>query len=248
LRLAVVSDVHGNLAALEAIVRDIESVGADFVVNAGDLVGSGPRPAEVVDLVRSLGWPGVCGNTDEVLWRPEPLHALAERFPNLKPTWDFVLEDAERTRASLGDARIAWLRSLPIKWSDDRLTIVHASPDDTWTSPSVAAPDDELRKVYGTLGTPLVAFGHLHVPFIRAMSDLVVANAGSAGMPYDGDPRASYLIVHDGRAEIRRVEYAIEAEIRAAKELSHPRAEWIASVLRDGRYLAPEPRAARGRP
>src|SRR5437763_8478971 len=77
MRLAVLSDIHGNLTAFEAVLADLKSVVApDLVVHGGDLAANGARPAEIVDAIRDLGWPGVCGNTDEMLWRPELLSDL----------------------------------------------------------------------------------------------------------------------------------------------------------------------------
>jgi len=67
-RIAVVSDIHGSLAALDAVAEDIALQGPDLVVHGGDLVLNGPGPADVVDRIRELGWPGVMGNTDEMLW------------------------------------------------------------------------------------------------------------------------------------------------------------------------------------
>ncbi len=70
MRIAVVSDIHGNLAALDAVIADLKRVGADAVIHSGDLVGGGASPAEVIDRVRDLGWPGVYGNAEEMLWAP----------------------------------------------------------------------------------------------------------------------------------------------------------------------------------
>jgi len=69
MRLAVISDIHGNLTALEAVIADLKTVEVDLVAHGGDLVANGARPAQVIDIIRELGWPGVCGNTDEMLWR-----------------------------------------------------------------------------------------------------------------------------------------------------------------------------------
>jgi predicted phosphodiesterase len=77
MRLAIVSDIHGNLTALEAVVADIARHGVDRVVHGGDLVLAGGLPAEVVDTVRELEWPGIVGNTDQLLWRPEEQAARA---------------------------------------------------------------------------------------------------------------------------------------------------------------------------
>jgi hypothetical protein len=198
------------------------------------------RPAQVVDLVQSLNWPGVIGNTEEVFWRPEPLWAMAERLPTLKTTWDMVFADVERTREALGVRRIAWLHGLTQCWSEGNVGVVHASPGNTWNAPSPHSDDDEFVHAYTELGSALVVFGHLHVPFERRIGDLIIANAGSVGMPYDGDPRASYLIVEDGRACNRRVEYDIHAEISAIESQHMPGGPWISAILRSGTYLAPQ--------
>src|SRR5438105_15284431 len=81
MRLAVLSDIHGNLTALEAVLTDLKTISADVVVHGGDLVANGARPAQAVDIIRALGWPGVCGNTDEMLWRQELLAELELKAP-----------------------------------------------------------------------------------------------------------------------------------------------------------------------
>jgi 3',5'-cyclic AMP phosphodiesterase CpdA len=81
MRIALVSDVHGNLTALEAVIADIDRRGPDAVVHGGDLVLMGPEPAQVVDRVRELGWPGVVGNTDELLWHPDERERQEQRAP-----------------------------------------------------------------------------------------------------------------------------------------------------------------------
>src|SRR5919205_694622 len=90
MRVAVVSDIHGNLAALEAVVADLERRAPDLVVHGGDLALMGPRPAEVVDRVRELGWPGVVGNTDELLWRPQEHERQRGRAPQLQALLDLL--------------------------------------------------------------------------------------------------------------------------------------------------------------
>src|SRR5204863_226379 len=83
--------------------------------------------------------------------------------------------------------------------------VVHATPDNLWRAPMPDAPDDQLRETYGRLDVPLIAYGHIHRGFIREMDRLTVANTGSVGLPYDSDPRASYLLVDDGVPSLRRV-------------------------------------------
>jgi putative phosphoesterase len=239
MRIGIVSDVHGNLTALEAVIEDLTRAGTDVVVNAGDLVGTGPRPAEVIDRVVGLGWPGVVGNTDEVLWKPEPLKDLAAKLPTLKATWDIVFDDVARTQAMIGQTRTAWLRELPAQCTVSDVSIVHASPGNPWKAPAEAAPDEDLVRAYAELQSPVVVYGHIHVPFYRGLPGFVVANAGSVGLPYDGDPRASYLVIDDRQVTIHRVEYDVEAEVRALRAHKHPQRDWIATILRTARYIPP---------
>jgi putative phosphoesterase len=238
-RIAVISDVHGNWTALQAVLNDVKSLGADLVVHGGDLVGSGSRSADVVDLIRDRGWPGIVGNTDEVLWRPDRLEAIAQANPALATLWQIVFNDVASNRRAVGAERIRWLESLPNHWSHHGVAIVHARPGDCWTSPSPTGSDEELERVYGKLDAPLVIYGHVHQPFVRQLAGFVVANSGSVGLPYDGDPRASYLVIDDGRRTIRRVAYDVEAEIKEIASKGYPHVAWISAMLRQGRFVAP---------
>src|SRR5207249_1674341 len=114
MRIAVVSDIHGNLTALEAVIADVKAVGADLIVHGGDLLGAGARQAEVVDRIRELGWPGVFGNADEVLWNPDrgARHLASAAFQRLR---EIVFEHVAATVDSIGDDRLGWLRALPLR-------------------------------------------------------------------------------------------------------------------------------------
>ena len=118
MRLAIVSDIHGNLTALDAVLADLRTVAPDLVVQGGDLVGNGSQPAEVIDRIRDLQWPGVQGNTDEMLWRPDRLASFAEQVPQLKPLMDIVSAMADACTAAIGDERLQWLQRLPMQWCD----------------------------------------------------------------------------------------------------------------------------------
>jgi predicted phosphodiesterase len=238
MRLAIVSDVHGNLAALEAVVRDVEAAKPDLVLHGGDLVLQGPRPAEVVDLVRELGWPGVVGNTDEVLWRPEVRAQLEQQMPKLGPLLRLVFEEyAPATRELLGEERIGWLRELPAERREGDLALLHASPGDLWRAPFPESSDEELMETYGGLGAATVVYGHIHRPYLRELAGLTVANSGAVGMPFDGDWRASYLLIDGGAVEIRRVEYDLERELSVLLASGYPDAERLAEVRRQAAFV-----------
>ena len=239
MRLAVVSDVHGSLAALEAVIADLRREGPDLIVQGGDLALGGPRPAEVVDRIRELGWPGVVGNTDELLWRPESRAEQEARAPKLSALLRVIFdEQAPATRDLLGEERIAWLRRLPADLSAHGVNLVHASPGDLWRAPMPDAPDRELAEAYEGL-RPVAVYGHIHRPFVRELEGLVVANSGSVGMPFDGDWRASYLLVEDGAVRVRRVEYDLERELDELESSGYPDAPRLAQTRRTGRYVSP---------
>lgn len=217
MKVAIVSDFHGNLVALEAVLADLDQAKPDLIAHGGDLAFNGPRPVECVDRIRELGWPGVVGNMDRALENPA----------GRRVTW------ASR---QLGPERNAWLQSLPMEWrQEDQIALVHAVPGDLWRAIFPEADDAELRAVYGPLGARIAVYCHIHRPYVRTIDDLTVANSGSVGLPFDGDPRASYLVIEDGRVENRRVDYDIEKAVADVMGSGLPEAEAVATMYRTAR-------------
>jgi putative phosphoesterase len=214
-RVAVVSDIHGNLTAFEAVLADLRDTAPDLVLHGGDLADSGSGPCEIVDRIRDLQWPGVCGNTDEMLFSPRPVMPQVDAM-------------AEWTREQLGEARLAWLAALPRQHFEEQFALVHATPGNLWR---IAVDDSEFAE----LNRPLAVYGHTHRPFVRES----VANSGSVGLPYDGDARASYLLIDDSVPAIRRVKYDVEREVRRLLECGVPHAEWMVRMLRSAAPTSP---------
>lgn len=205
--------------------------------HGGDLADGGSSPGEIADRIRDLGWLGVAGNADEIHTRPESLDEFAGQSKAPPELWIAVREMAAFTRERLGAGRIGWLAGLPSVLVHPAMTLVHATPGDMWRAPGPEAADGELESAYADLAGPVVVYGHIHRPFVRAIAGdgqrrRVIANSGSAGLPYDGDPRAAYLVLEDGKPVIRRVEYDVEAEVRALAASGLPRWEWVAAMLR----------------
>lgn len=240
MRTAILSDIHGNRRAFEAVLADLQTVAPDLILHGGDLAAGGAHPAEIIDQLRALGWPGVCGNVDEMLWAPETLVAYSAANPKIAPILAMVQSTIAPTVAAIGADRLRWLAQLPCIHSQPEFTLVHASPGDLWRAPMPNASDDELRTTYAVLRTPIAVYGHIHCPYIRRLDGMTVANTGSVGQPHDGDRRASYLVIEGDNLTIRRVEYDVESE---AEDLLHsdlPHAAWMAKILLAGKYCPPE--------
>lgn len=232
MKLVIVSDVHANMVAFDAVIVAVQSESPDLVVHGGDLVLNGPRPAEVVDRVRELGWPGIVGNTDEVLWGGR----MAKVPQPVRPQFQAM---AEATAELLGTERVEWLSQLPWEWRYEDLLLVHASPGDLWKAPQPDASDEELRSTYGGHDASTVVYCHIHIPFVRQLNNLTVANSGSVGWPMDGDWRPSYLMIEDGQISIRRVEYDLEREIAELRASQYPTRSWLEEVHRQAKFVHP---------
>jgi predicted phosphodiesterase len=235
MRIAIVSDIHGNLPAFEAVLEDLRETAPDLVLHGGDLPHGGASPTEIVDRIRDLGWPGVLGNTDEMLFDPGSLTEFAKqavsRSPALAPMFAAIAEMAAATREALGEERLAWLRDLPRLQIQGPVALVHASPASTWRAPALEAGDAELESVYAPLGQPIAVYAHIHRSFVRGVSGMSVINTGSVSLSYDGDRRAAYLLLDAASPNIRRVEYDMDKELNALSQCGLPHADWIARTL-----------------
>jgi len=240
MRVAIVADIHGNRRAFEAVVADLRQVTPDLVLHGGDLAYGGAHAADIIDQVRALGWPGVRGNTDEMLWAPESLAEFAATTPKLGPLLSIIREMIPPTLASIGEERLRWLEGLPHQYSGEGFSLVHASPDDLWRAPMPNASDEELQSTYASLHAQIVVYGHIHRPYIRRLPGMTVANTGSVSQSYDGDTRASYLVIDGESVTIRRVEYDVESEAEELLRSGLPHADWLARILLAGKYCPPE--------
>lgn len=238
LSLAIISDIHGNLTAFDAVVADLARRGVERVAHAGDVPLGGCQGPEVVDRMRELGWPGVLGNTDELLWHPEQQATQLERAPKLSGLLRLLFEEyAPATLARLGSERLAWLHDLPSQQRLGDVLLLHASPGDLWRAPMPDATDEELLTTYGRCASTTVVYGHIHRPYVRHLGAITVANSGSVGSPYDGDPRASYLLIENDEVQIIRVEYDLERECALLLASDYPDRARLAEMRRRGRFV-----------
>ncbi len=239
MRIAIISDIHGNRTAFEAVLTDLRQTSPDLIFHGGDLADGGSGGVEIIDQIRALGWPGVAGNTDELLFRPESLAEFAAESPGFRPLLPAIREMAAAVREALGESRLEWLRNLPLRQVHGAVTLLHASPQSLWRSPTPESADADLEAIYSPLGSPVVVYGHVHCPYIRETAGITVANSGSVGLPHDGDRRAGYLLIDGSRPEIRRVEYDVDRELKALAASGRPHAGWIAKILESARPQMP---------
>ena len=130
MRIAIVSDIHGNRRAFDAVLADLRDVAPDLIVHGGDLSSGGAHPVEIIDQIQSLGWPGVSGNTDEMLWAPNRITEFAATLPQLSAVFQRVQDTIPWTVDKLGVDRLGWLEKLPamiLRFSMDGTTNPNAS-------------------------------------------------------------------------------------------------------------------------
>ncbi|KEF34763.1 MULTISPECIES: metallophosphoesterase family protein [Deinococcus] len=243
MRLAVISDVHGNAPALEAVLRDLRAETPDLVVNLGDQVEGAANPARAAALQHELAQAGaleVRGNNEEKFWPGGRRSALAREYG----AW---LETQLDARAR---ARLAAL-PLTVRSLDGRVFACHGTPASAWESLLWAwqpegtggfyrARDPRaLADLVGPLGAEVVLCGHTHRPGATRVGDTLVVNAGAVSEQVDGDPRARWTLLECRRgrwtADFRAVPYDLEAAVRWAQRHS-PFGEDVAALLRSGTF------------
>lgn len=241
-RIALVSDIHGNVVALEAVLADLDARGVDAVVNLGDHVSGPLWPRETAALLMARGWPSIRGNHDRMVTDDPPAsHGPSDAF----------------AAAAIDDAQRAWLAALPATldvpaWhlflchgvpSDDRLYLLESPMDGRL----VAARPDQVAKRLGDLRADVVACGHSHIPRVVHHGGRLVVNPGSVGLPaYEhtgahahvsetGSPLARYALLEReaGRTRVVSIALPYDAEAAAARAEANGRPDW-AHALRTG--------------
>ncbi len=232
MRVALVSDAHGNAVGLRAALDDLARREVDTIVSLGDVAQGGPQPVECLELVRGAGAFTVMGNSDAFLLDP---HAGAE-----EPT-ERQLVQREWTLAQLAEAHLDYLRSfaptVEVDLDGRRLLCFHGTPAGY---DGVVLPEDPPAELGGT-GADFLAGGHVHVPQLRRVGDAWYVNPGSVGLGYDHlqpeddfrfDPWASYAIVTAASVEFHRVHFDLEELAATTRASGLPLAEEVSSRYR----------------
>ena len=244
-RIAVLSDVHGNVVALDAVRKQIKTARPDATLVAGDHALNGPEPAATIDGLRELEADGalvVQGNTDIAVADFDYTAAfpwLTEGVP------DSFKAAAEWANEQLGDDRLDWLRRLPSERRlavDDLLVLVtHASPgSQTQGFDRDLDPSTVLERISRT-DARVICCGHTHVPEVRDLGFKWIVNAGSAGYVFDGDPTASWALVDikdsEVTAEIKRTAFDALAVANAISARGLAGDVYRAATVRTGKLV-----------
>jgi diadenosine tetraphosphatase ApaH/serine/threonine PP2A family protein phosphatase len=243
-RIALISDVHGNLTALEAVLTDIDARGITRIFNLGDYVGKGPRGSEVIDICRERCEVNILGNWDDFL--PDPDHPNRGLDDEAMKWW----------LAELSDGQGEWLRGLPFShdfvMSGRNVRLFHASADTVHRRVRFDHDEEEFLGMFANTAATgdgpipdVVGYGDTHDAFYEVdLERRTLFNTGSVGNSM-GDPTPVYVIlegVPDSAEEAPfsiqfvRVPYDVEAELDVARELGMPELEAYALELRKGIY------------
>jgi len=242
MRLALLSDIHANLPALEAVLADVDTRGVDAIYHLGDLVGYAPWPNEVVALIRSRNIPGVAGNYDSTVATHYKHCGCKYEDPTQEAqshqSFQWTLEHTDAgAKAFLGTLPFRLdVRPLGGHLAGPSLVLVHGTPTLNTVYWTEDRSDDFCLKMAHQAGAragDVVAFGHTHLPWHREINGVHFVNAGSVGRPKDGDWRAGYVLLtaESGSiaSEVVRVEYDLPRATQAirASTLPHAFAEFL---------------------
>jgi len=230
MRVLVVSDLHANSAALAAVQETF-----DVCVCLGDLVEYGPDPASCIEWVRANKAITVRGNHDHGTAQNVAVHGISGfRYLTMMTRRATVAKISPTDRRFLADLPLTQMLTI----GKLKFLLVHASPRDPldeYVPSEATAWESRLTGIK----VDFVLAGHTHIPFTLQAGQTTVLNPGSVGLPRDGDPRASYAIIEDGKVEMKRVEYDIEATIAAvqATDLNPMAKQLLTDAYRAGKYV-----------
>jgi putative phosphoesterase len=225
LKVALLSDVHANLPALQEVLREVHRRGAEVILHAGDVLGYNPFPDDVVEAFRGEGVRSILGNHDRAVLSGDTSWFNAQAAAAIQWTRRVAAEATRRYLEGLGTR-------METSVGPRSLLMVHGSPRD---DDEYLYEDDVGDGIFEAVGAEVLVLGHTHVPYVVKRGNRLVVNPGSVGQPRDGDPRASFALLDPETvvAKIVRVEYDVEEVVRAVLRAGLP--PFLAHRLKLGR-------------
>jgi putative phosphoesterase len=226
-RVAVVTDIHANLPALDAALGWIEESGIEQTYCGGDLVGYGPRPNEVCARIEERGIPTIYGNYDWAIARDEEDCGCAyvnrhdREIGQLSVDWTLAHTD-QRAKDFMRDLPF----DLRFELAGKRVRLVHGSPRRVNEYLFEDKPARTFERIAAGADCDVLVFGHTHKPWVREYGGVLFVNCGSVGKPKDGDPRAGFAVLSEGgegvEVDIQRVAYPAGAVAEEMREVGLP--------------------------
>lgn len=237
MRVAFISDIHGNAHALDAVLDDIRSKSVDKIVVLGDIAYRGPEPKRAIELIRNLNTTVIKGNADEWVTRgikkgEVPDEALA-----------LMTKEREWTVSQLDQEDLDYLSNLPEETRFDmegvRVHAFHATPTSLFDVVLPNTDDETIKtKLMTEKDADLYLYGHIHTAYVRPINGKTIINLGSVGLPFDGHAKASYALVTitEGYAStsIEKVSYDLQKTIAMYDEVNYPNAKMMQNIVRNG--------------
>lgn len=236
--VAIISDIHGNLKALEGVLADIKKRGIGEIYCAGDLVGYAPFPNEVIELIRQEKIPTVMGNYDDGVGFDKPECGCAYTDPRAKELGQLSLD---WTKKAVTAENKKYLQTLPagidFQLGAFQVKVVHGSPRKINEYLFADKREETLARIVEQSGADILVCGHTHQPFHKRLGARHLVNAGSVGKPKHGDPKAVYAVLEleggDLKVEFIKVPYDVELVATAIENSELPNE--FALLLREGR-------------
>ncbi|WP_212003262.1 metallophosphoesterase [Chitinophaga sp. HK235] len=236
MKMAIISDIHANLPALEAVLADISRFGADQVYCLGDLTDAAPWPNEVIQKIRSLRIPTIMGNHDERIAFDLPVFPLAKHSPAEQAA---RADTIQLTKNTITAENKHFLQSLPallqLRFAHLNILLAHGSPHSNETYLYETHPEAALVEMMDAFSSNVLIIGHTHLPYIRSINNdqQLVINTGSVGRTREAHGKAAYLqlTIHNTNAptlaelltaNIRSVEYDIMQTVQAIRKSAVP--------------------------
>jgi putative phosphoesterase len=238
MKIAFISDVHGNAVALEAVLNDIKQNEIDKIYVLGDLCYRGPEPKRSLELIRSLNTEVIKGNADEWVVRGVREGEVPQKvieLMNVERDWTF---------SKLEASDIAYLATLPTSINCEvngiRINAFHATPDSLFEVVLPNVDDAGLQSsLMSSQDAQIYVYAHIHKAYIRHLNGKVLMNVGSVGLPFDGVTKASYglIEIEEGKLKtsIQRVDFNAERVIELYRDVDYPNAKMMSEIVRNAR-------------
>lgn len=210
MKIAVLSDIHGNMEALSAVLADVETKGVDKIFICGDLAMAGPEPAAAVDFLRDFDATIIQGNTDEMIVK------------NIIPPNETMANALRYAQEVLFDEQKDYLAKLPVSHSekieDVSLLFVHGSPRRNNEDILPAKAEEEIAEIIAGASEDVIFCGHTHLPCGYQIQKQTVVNVGSVGRPFSEVPEACYVTVNINKNEAEILHHFVPYDVESAAE------------------------------